>query len=385
MDSTTPILRPLPRRPNNHSQSHNPQQSSTSTENALEPPSDVPEETSSATPSAAPSRNRSILNLTSSTLFGIYQPTSFDTRDTSEPATPWGTGAETPARSPSFSSWREGPQSGQAQRGAPVSLAEARPSVRVAAKRKSTSTIERIGRGLALFAFGVAYGSIVSHLHDTRHIAPVRVEGIDRASWGYLAFWGVAGVLLGTLLPWVDRLLGGVDQGVEEQEPEDGDLRSEKSRERTREGSGGMRDMALGAEWHPIVRSIGAFVGIAFAIRKLPWQSTLQVSLTLMLANPALWYLLDRTVPGFVLSLLVGLFGTGALLAINPHLVPSPASLSSNGTYTTPSPGLGGYGAAETVGGVVSYDTVGVATWIGSVLFCSCVCFGNIGRILKGR
>jgi len=41
--------------------------------------------------------------------------------------------------------------------------------------------------------------------------------------------------------------------------------------------------------------------------------------------------------------------------------------------------------AAEMLGGVVSYESVGVATWIASVLFCSCVCFGNIGRMMKGK
>ncbi len=33
----------------------------------------------------------------------------------------------------------------------------------------------------------------------------------------------------------------------------------------------------------------------------------------------------------------------------------------------------------------VSAESVGVGTWIASVLFCSCVCFGNIGRRLGGR
>jgi hypothetical protein len=30
----------------------------------------------------------------------------------------------------------------------------------------------------------------------------------------------------------------------------------------------------------------------------------------------------------------------------------------------------------------VRYDTLAVVTWVGSVLFCSCVCFGSIGRRL---
>ena len=30
----------------------------------------------------------------------------------------------------------------------------------------------------------------------------------------------------------------------------------------------------------------------------------------------------------------------------------------------------------------VSFEQIGVVTWIASVLFCSCVCLGNIGRRL---
>lgn len=35
--------------------------------------------------------------------------------------------------------------------------------------------------------------------------------------------------------------------------------------------------------------------------------------------------------------------------------------------------------------GYISYETVGVGAWMWSVLFCSCVCFGNIGRKLAFR
>lgn len=67
-------------------------------------------------------------------------------------------------------------------------------------------------------------------------------------------FWGISGVLMGSALPWVDDLYsdyfgeeGGnvVDSGNDESEGED-------------EG--------LAARWTPVVRSVGAFVGIAFAI-----------------------------------------------------------------------------------------------------------------------
>jgi hypothetical protein len=32
-----------------------------------------------------------------------------------------------------------------------------------------------------------------------------------------------------------------------------------------------------------------------------------------------------------------------------------------------------------------SAELLGVATWLASVLFCSCVCFGNVGRLIVAR
>lgn len=110
--------------------------------------------------------------------------------------------------------------------------------------------------------------------------------------------------------------------------------------------------------------------------RRLPWQSTLQVSLTLALVNPVLWYLIDRSKPGFILSAVVGITGTAVLLGVNPDMVPPPA---------TPSPKANAPNITyERViaDGLISNESIGVSTWIASVLFCSCVCFGNIGRRL---
>ncbi|KAI9871101.1 MAG: hypothetical protein M1830_003310, partial [Pleopsidium flavum] len=144
----------------------------------------------------------------------------------------------------------------------------------------------------------------------------------------------------------------------------------EDERPSSRSGSG------MGADWNPVVRSIGAFIGIAFAIRKLPWQSTLQVSLTLALVNPVLWYLIDRSKPGFLLSTVVGLTGTAVLLGVNPEIVPPPATPSPRASTATATHDILG------VDGMITNETIGVGTWIASVLFCSCVCFGNIGRRL---
>lgn len=115
---------------------------------------------------------------------------------------------------------------------------------------------------------GTLYGVLVRHLHDDRQLAPVHVEGIIRPSrdWRYLTFWGVAGVAWGTLLPWVDTIW---EEDVKGDASEDRDRKAKLGFDRSpspdvREEDGD--DGFFGADWTPVVRSIGAFVGIAFAI-----------------------------------------------------------------------------------------------------------------------
>ncbi|KAK8202982.1 insulin-induced protein-domain-containing protein [Phyllosticta capitalensis] len=420
-----------------------------------------------ASPSADVPRSRSTQNLTSSTLFGIYQPTmayfdgrsSGDFRDGSEPATPWGTGAETPsysyadfssnpyytsraldleklrasAEAAGLGSGYAGPsgvdrtESGASRGGivggagaaleeggravAPPpddddstrrrnsttsssasqsSYTKTRPSRERRASQDYLAHLHHQQRALplfvraaALFVIGVAYGVIISHLHENIHISPVRVDSIDRGNWSYLLLWGCAGVALGGALPWVDWIWEG-----------------DRSAAGRRKGESFGRD-AANSDWIEAVRSIGAFVGIAFAIRKLPWQSTLQVSLTLALVNPALWYLLDRSKPGFTLSSAVGLAGTLVLLLLGeaaPVVIPAPPIVGNMSASSTPTAtlrwrqqqGMGmsggsagaGKDAAALFAAGPSYEQLGTATWFWSVLFCSCVCFGNIGRRL---
>lgn len=101
----------------------------------------------------------------------------------------------------------------------------------------------------------------------------MKVEGFDRSSWRYLIFWGIAGVGLGSLLPWVDILWDetlGQNAGSDMKSSTQGLSRSggtdsdDDDQPASRSGSG------LAADWNPVVRSIGAFVGIAFAIVSSP-------------------------------------------------------------------------------------------------------------------
>lgn len=90
--------------------------------------------------------------------------------------------------------------------------------------------------------------------------------------------------------------------------------------------------------------------------------------------NPALWYLVDRSKGGFIISTVLALIGTPALLAVNPDLVPLPTE-AVNSNMVTAIDRMHAYG-------LFSSETVGVLTWIASVIFCSCICFRNIGRRL---
>jgi hypothetical protein len=118
-----------------------------------------------------------------------------------------------------------------------------------------------VKRSVLLFVFGVVYGVIITHLHhaDPR-MTPITIEDVvDSGSWQYMAFWGAAGVALGNLLPWFDGVWDGTFSA--------GHGRPQGYGSSGGAQSGSPRSVAsLAADWSPMVRSIGAFVGIAFAI-----------------------------------------------------------------------------------------------------------------------
>lgn len=121
-------------------------------------------------------------------------------------------------------------------------------------------------RGVTLFGLGMLYGLLVKHLHNDRKFAPFPVEGIIKPTgeWRYLIFWGIAGVALGSLLPWVDTLWD--EKENENSEPNETiKERRASSKDPAELDASGI----FGADWTPVIRSIGAFVGIAFAIVRL--------------------------------------------------------------------------------------------------------------------
>ena len=260
-EDATPLLHPQPRRP--YDLTH------TSTDSSFYSPTTPSRDFSRQAWRDAGSKQerdistnsfRSVLNLTSSTLSGIYTPSASGietSRD--QPSTPKADGDQILRHSIDDNK-------------PPVLGPYERPQLqRLQSHQHHQSFLAYILplglRTILLFSFGVAYGVIVSHLHDHQRVAPVQLEGIEQSSYRYLMAWGVVGVLLGGLLPWIDVLweeVSGRDIGIFTSKPQDlrpADASEDQgARPASRLGSG------LGADWNPVVRSIGAFIGIAFAI-----------------------------------------------------------------------------------------------------------------------
>lgn len=206
----------------------------------------------------------SFLNLTSSTLLGIYSSSGYDSIR-GDPSTPWGTGTHTPLRMASMEKER------------PIILPKSEAFSRPRASDKSSQPkfwyrntfLPVFERTILLFSFGVGYGLIITHLHDKQRLAPVPVDRIDRSSWRYLILWGTVGICLGELLPWIDAFWNETIYKTKDSPsftaspkiPRPSSGSSDEDERLT-------TDFVTGvvADWSSVVRGIGAFIGIAFAI-----------------------------------------------------------------------------------------------------------------------
>ncbi|KAF4984150.1 hypothetical protein FZEAL_595 [Fusarium zealandicum] len=373
-DDGPPLLRPVPRRPFDLSLTN-----ATPPEDNSSPATPGPDFGSlhflQPTPeSASLSRPQSFLNLTSSTLLGIYSPTAsaasrdraFADRD--ELDTPWGTGAQTPIKRPSID---DATYDFLRDRSHAVRRrSSCRPGEAPVPFSPGPSLISLALRGLLLFVLGLGYGVLVTtRSHGASNSLTSLTGNIIRPAynWAHLAFWGLAGVALGALFPWFDRVW------EESFGQSDDEALVEKN-------GGSTKDDGPSTDWAIVIRAIGVFVGIVFAIRKVAWASTLQVSLTLALVNPFLWWLIDRSKPGLFLSAAVGFTGSALLLGVNPDMMPAPTHTPFGNLSTTP---MGSHeDHLPILGNLARQETLETGVWMLSVLFCSCICFGNIGRRL---
>ncbi|EHK17046.1 uncharacterized protein TRIVIDRAFT_117849, partial [Trichoderma virens Gv29-8] len=331
--------------------------------------------------------SRSTADLNSSTLAGIYdcsdQEDVFNGADDGEELhNPWGTGAGSPVkRRESVSRATYELMRDRSRRQSHASAAESSRS------KQSTTPASRAlwlaSRALVLFVLGAGYGVLVTHLHREQGLLqlPDAGNGMPQYNGSYTAMWGfaLAGVGMGALQPWVDGEWDGVfGCDGDEAEVESVESLHDEDEEQS----------LLETDWALVMRAIGVFVGVAFAVRRLSWTSSSQVSLAVALANLFLWWLIDRTMPALVVSTVVGLVGTLFLLSVSPDMIRAPSTTfmqTNSSFYAQPHAE-----PAMMLGGIASQETVEAGIWILSVLFCTCLCFGNIGRRLakskpKGR
>ncbi|KAH6604307.1 insig domain-containing [Trichoderma cornu-damae] len=319
-------------------------------------------------------QSHSTANLNSSTLAGIYDYSDHDDVFSSgdELHTPWGTGAETPAKrrhSDNRATYElmRGRSSLPRRR---LSYNGARASPPRQPMTPAGAAVWLAPRAAALFFLGAGYGVLVTHLRREQRLLQLPDAGriLPQYEGSYLALcgFGLAGVALGALQPWFDGWWDGLSGPGRE------DVRAEAPQR---------QPAAPETDWALVMRAVGVFVGVAFAVRRLAWASSMQLSLAVALASFSLWWLIDRSVPALILSAAVGVAGSVVLLGVNPDMIPTPstaASAQSNGEI------------AAVLHGIVSQETIETGLWMLSLLFCTCLCFGNIGRRLargkaKGR
>ncbi|KAL6871909.1 insulin-induced protein domain-containing protein [Trichoderma novae-zelandiae] len=322
-------------------------------------------------------QSHSTADLNSSTLAGIYdcsdQEDVFNGADDDEELhNPWGTGAESPVkRRDSLSRGTYELMRDRSRRQSYASTDASR--LRQQPPSPASRAAWLASRALVLFVLGAGYGVLVTHLHQEQGLLqlPDAGSGMPRYNGSYTAMWGfaLAAVAMGALQPWVDGAWDGLF-GRRGQPPE------ADSAESLPDGA-----EKLETDWALVMRAVGVFVGVAFAVRRLAWTSSTQVSIAMALANVFLWWLIDRTMAALVLSTVVGAVGTLFLLSVSPDVIRAPSTTfitqTHNASSAEPPAEL-----ATLLGGIASPETVEAGIWILGVLFCTCLCFGNIGRRL---
>lgn len=334
-------------------------------------------------------QSQSTANLNSSTLAGIYdcedQEDVFNGGDDDEELhTPWGTGAETPVKRresislATYELMRD--RSNLPRRRMSYKPAEATPLKQPVTP--AGTAVSLASRAMVLFVLGAGYGVLVTHLQqESRLLQLTEASSImPRYNGSYLALWGfgLTGVALGALQPWFDGLWDGLFGSEDEQTV----VEAEEPLPDAAKGTASETDWAL------VMRAVGVFVGVAFAVRRLAWSSSMQLSVAVALASFVLWWLIDRSISALILSAGVGLAGSILVWGVNLDMIPAPAAHNSSSNSV---PSMASYtDLATALSSIASQETIEASIWMVSVLFCTCLCFGNIGRRLaksksKGR
>lgn len=125
------------------------------------------------------------------------------------------------------------------------------------------AAVSLASRAAVLFVLGAGYGVLVTHLHQESQLLQLTEASsiVPRYNGSYLALWGfgLTGVALGALQPWFDGLWDGLFGAEDEQAvivPEEPLSDSTKA-------------TASDTDWALVMRAVGVFVGVAFAVVSL--------------------------------------------------------------------------------------------------------------------
>lgn len=217
-----------------------------------EPPSDI---------SSPPS----YMNLTSSTLAGIYSPGPSDGGDDDEDTAPYFkeedevviTPIEPRARTPLDSPDSEDEGLHMRRHTHTIRRDSIYSNNSVETNSGVSPTVSLILRAGVLFTLGTGFGVIITRYHtEGRFTSLADVATAASLDWKYWVFWGVAAVLLGTSLPLFDRYWEETHPPQTHAKPVLKPVEDEPTSE----------SLDAGMDWALVVRAIGAFVGIAFAV-----------------------------------------------------------------------------------------------------------------------
>lgn len=214
----------------------------------------------------SPSRTQSALNLTSSTLKGIFSPAVYESEQ--EPlSTPVGTVIPISRKNSSFLIIK-------------IKLRN------IAHPPKKKRIIDLTIRAILLFTTGMCYGFLIQNLQDKPQLFLYEVANQTQRNISriYLFLWGISGVAIGTLLPRIDASFS-LDNTLIRNSPKG-------SKCNTNENSKMEENNILRQGWTPVIRSVGAFVGVSFALVCLPPQKkNLPYSNSLLIINFSANYL----------------------------------------------------------------------------------------------
>ncbi|KAH3676033.1 hypothetical protein WICMUC_002329 [Wickerhamomyces mucosus] len=188
---------------------------------------------------------------------------------------------------------------------------------------------------------GILFNKLSEQIHDN-HILHKNLLNIPLTLTGQilkylnvpdLVIFALQGIVFGSILPLLDYLIFQNYENVK-------------------------RKKSFNDVYSPgsIIRSLIAFLGVAFAVRKIEWNSSIQASFAWTLLNPCLWLLLDSTISGFLTSLIGAIVASAILVLFGQDSLP--------------------------LDWFHDYEMLAILLWLSNFFFFGLIIFGKIGRYL---